>query len=392
MTVGCGADDTANEILASVTADGDFTVTIPDLTGEEFQIPEIDPESDLYKPVPALTLADLTTKTLDGSGAFDVLMQAVKAHLKGEYEGNRISGTEYTKAYIASVEVALGQGVQFLLTKDASHWASINAQLQAQANAVQLVTARVQLESAKAQLSILTLEAQTRKVEYAATKMTLATRSVEFCLAEADLANAPHRTTLLLKQIDQVAAQITGINKQNILLDDEHSLASAKADMLAKQIIGQTNQNSMILKQIEALTQEIAQGPDKLLLLKAQVEVQQQQVELIEKQVDQMDKELLLYPAKQALLEEQMEAQRAQTTDTRSDGTTPITGVLGTQKDLYLQQIVSYKRDAEVKAAKIFTDAWITMKTLDEGLAPPTAFANSNLDTILATVKTVNNL
>ena len=88
---------------------------------------------------------------------------------------------------------------------------------------------------------------------------------------------------------------------------------------------------------------------------------------------------------------EQGEAQRAQTMDTRSDGAT-VAGAMGTQKNLYLQQIDSYKRDAEVKAGKMWTDAWITMKTIDEGLLPPSQFTNENLDAVLNKIKTNNNL
>ena len=99
-----------------------------------------------------------------------------------------------------------------------------------------------------------------------------------------------------------------------------------------------------------------------------------------------------MLPAQLQLVQEQKEAQRAQTMDTRSDGLTPITGQIGKQKDLYSQQITSYQRDSEIKAAKLYTDAWITMKTLDEALLAPTGFTNANLDVVLTAVQTNNNL
>ncbi|QYW02274.1 virion structural protein [Stenotrophomonas phage Philippe] len=89
--------------------------------------------------------------------------------------------------------------------------------------------------------------------------------------------------------------------------------------------------------------------------------------------------------------QEQGEAQRAQTSNTRSDGST-VAGLIGKQKDLYTQQITSYQRDIEIKAAKIWTDAWTVMKTMDDGLLPPNQFANTNIDSILLTVKTNNEL
>lgn len=101
--------------------------------------------------------------------------------------------------------------------------------------------------------------------------------------------------------------------------------------------------------------------------------------------------QLLLLGEQRKMVSEQAEAQRAQTLNTRSDGAT-ITGVLGKQKDLYSQQITSYQRDSENKAAKLFTDAWITMKTIDEGLVPPSNFQNSSVDRVLSNIKQNNNL
>jgi hypothetical protein len=99
-----------------------------------------------------------------------------------------------------------------------------------------------------------------------------------------------------------------------------------------------------------------------------------------------------MMPAQLQMVNEQKEAARAQTMDTRSDGITQVVGILGRQADLYEQQVTSYKRDSEMKAARVFIDAWMTMKTIDEGLLPPTSFDNTNLQEILSTLKTVNNL
>ena len=98
-----------------------------------------------------------------------------------------------------------------------------------------------------------------------------------------------------------------------------------------------------------------------------------------------------LLPAQKSLIQEQTEAQRGQTLDNRTDGAL-ITGTVGKQKELHAQQITSYQRDAEVKAAKLFTDAWITQKTIDEGVLPPDGFTNTSLDEVLTAIKTNNNL
>ena len=96
-------------------------------------------------------------------------------------------------------------------------------------------------------------------------------------------------------------------------------------------------------------------------------------------------------PQQKLLLGEQTEAARAQTMNTRTDGST-VTGSIGKQKDLYTQQITSYQRDAENKAAKFFLDGWVTQKTMDEGLVAPSALQNSSVDTVLNKIKLNNGL
>lgn len=91
------------------------------------------------------------------------------------------------------------------------------------------------------------------------------------------------------------------------------------------------------------------------------------------------------------MLKEQTESARAQTLDNRTDGAA-VVGVLGKQKELYAQQITSYQRDAELKAARVWSDAWITQKTIDEGITPPNQFTNANVDAVLQSIRTKNGI
>lgn len=98
-----------------------------------------------------------------------------------------------------------------------------------------------------------------------------------------------------------------------------------------------------------------------------------------------------LLPAQLLLTKEQAEAKRGETLNTRTDGAV-IVGTIGKQKDLYTQQITSYQRDAETKAAKMFLDTWIVQKQIDEGLAPFTSIQNPSLDDIMGKIKVNNGL
>lgn len=275
----CSAEVEANRLLEELTKGDDFTLPDIDMSGPEWDIPGGD-NSPIFDAITKVTNESLTTREVGGSGTFDALMESAHNHLKAEFKANRITGGEYTKAYIAMMESCMSNAVQFLLGRDQAYWAAAMAQIQA-------VTARVQLATSKAQFVLAKIQALSAKSEYALTKLKIATESETYCAA---LFNA-----------------------------------------------------------------------------------------------DQM------LPQQLKLITEQTEAQRAQTLDTRSDGAT-VTGSVGKQKELYSQQITSYQRDAEVKASKLFTDAWITQKTIDEGLNPPNGFTNASIDTILTKLKSNNGL
>lgn len=275
----CSSEVEANRLLDELTKGEDFTLPEIDMSGPEWDIPGGD-SSPIFGQIDKITTESLTTRQVGGAGVFDALMESARNHLKAEFKENRITGGEYTKAYIAAMESCMGNAVQFLLGRDQSYWAAALAQIQA-------VTARVQLATSKAQFVLAKVQALTAKSEYALTKMKIATESETYCAA---LFNSSQ-----------------------------------------------------------------------------------------------------LLPQQLKLLVEQTESQRANTLDNRTDGAA-VTGTVGKQKELYSQQITSYKRDAEVKAAKLFTDAWITQKTIDEGLVPPNGFTNASLDPILTTLKSNNQL
>lgn len=275
----CSAEVEANRLLEELTKGDDFTLPDIDMSGPEWDIPGGD-DSPIFGAITKVTNESLTTREVGGSGTFDALMESAHNHLKAEFKANRITGGEYTKAYIAMMESCMSNAVQFLLGRDQAYWAAAMAQIQA-------VTARVQLATSKAQFVLAKVQALSAKSEYALTKLKIATESETYCAA------------------------LFNVNK--------------------------------------------------------------------------------ILPAQERLLQEQYEVQRAQTQETRSDAL-PILGSIGKQKELYSQQITSYQRDAEVKAAKLFTDAWITQKTIDEGLNPPNGFTNASIDTILTKLKSNNGL
>lgn len=283
----------AQTVFNALVQDINLDLPTIDLDDPQYSL-DFPPGSTIFKPVEPLDVADLTTRVVGGSGVFDALMDAFKAHLRAEYDNNRITGADYAKAYVSLTTAAMANAVQFLLSKDQSFWQSQNAQIAA-------VTANVGLATAKMQFAIAEFQAQNEGAQYTLTKSKLATESVNY-----------------------------GIATYNI--------------------------NSML--------------PAQLLQVQKQTELATQQI---------------------SMTKEQTEAARAQTMETRTDGSI-VQGSVGKQKELYSQQITSYMRSDERSAAKMFSDTWVAMKTIDEGLTAPDCFTNSSIDGVMKTIITNNNL
>jgi hypothetical protein len=281
-----GIDVDANLAYSLLLSATPIAIDAVDLTENVFNVPS-DTTSAAYQQINALTNADYTSGAVGGTGSFDVLMSGVMAQLKGEYSAGRITGAEYTKAYVALVQAAMQNATQFLLGRDQAYWQAVNAQIAA-------IQARVTLETSKLQAVTVRIEAETAKANLALVKAKIGTEDAQY-------------------------GQLK-FNVDNLM-------------------------------------------PVQLSIAEAQL----------------------------LLVQEQGQVQRAQTLDTRTDGAT-VVGVLGQQKALYAQQITSYKRDAEQKAAKLFSDAWITQKNIDDGLTAPNAFTNDVINTVLTAIQTNNGL
>lgn len=275
----CGADTFGTTLMDSLTSDAPFST----------------PTTVIPAEVSKLSIADLTSGTVAGTGAFDKIMVSLAAHLKNEYDKNRITGAEYTKAFIAATGLALSQGASFTLACERQYWDTLLLQQQT-------IAAKLQAENLLA--------------EYAIKKLQLAKLSSEYCASEFNV------NTLLPKQ----------------------------AEMLTKQIAGQETSNQIAAYNLANML------PEQLKLVK-----------------------------------EQFESARAQTKDTRSDGSA-IEGSVGAQKLLHAQQVTAYIQDSKLKVAKIFSDSWITQKTLNEDVPAPAQLINDSVNTVLSNLRASVNI
>lgn len=140
-----------------------------------------------------IELAELTQATLEGSGVFDVLMRANKAHLDDQYQQGRIRGPEYATVYLGSLEAVMRTGLEFLLQRDK------NA-LEAQLLAMQIELAQVEKAKAEAELAILNMGLPKIEAE-------IAHINAETALTEAKTENAALEGTVLVAQECKLRAE-----------------------------------------------------------------------------------------------------------------------------------------------------------------------------------------
>jgi hypothetical protein len=277
-----------------ITALGEnFVLPAVSLSDPKFALPS-QVDNPLYAGVDKINIADLTSGAVGGEGAFDKMMESHKAHLKEQFDQGRITGDQYSKAYIELTTAALGAAVQMVLGRDQAYWNAVLVQTQARRAEVEAVTAAVGLETAKAQLALTNYQAQAAKSQAVLTKMQIATEDAKYRLTAEQYEQAAYTTAQML-------------------------------------------------------------------------------------------------PVQKAFLQEQMEAKRAETLDKRTDNVT-VTGMVGKQKLLYDEQIDSYKKDAAYKVGKLFSDSWLTQKTINENLTAPSNFTNTDIDQVLTALRTGTNL
>lgn len=271
-------DTRAKELLTSITDGLDFSVPNVDFDDASLQIPESLAEA-LQNVPEQLTNDSLTEGCIEGEGTFDQIMKALKDHLTDEFEAGRITGAEYTKAYVAMMQTALQSAVQYLLGRDTAYYQALGAQAQA-------LTLNIGAYTAKVQLAIAQAQALQNKAQYANTVLNLA-------------------------------------------------------------------------------------ATDK-------------QMEQMDKQMEVEDAQIRQTNAQVILIGEQSEQAHAQVSDTMRDGSTRVTGYTGNQNALLKQQVIAFKKDSVIKAAKIYADSFATQISMSTATAAGTGLDANGIGTAIS--------
>lgn len=252
-----------------------------------------------------IAVTDLTSATLEGTGVFDVLMRANKAHLEAEFTKGRIKGAEYATVYLGSLNQVMQTALQFLLTKE-------KTDLEAQLLQKQILLAQKEIDKATAEL-----------VQIAA------------------------QTELINQQKANLIAESFNIPKQGLLIDANKA-----------QVIQQTENLVSTKLQVEAQTLLINQQKANAIIEGTVLVAQECKLRA---EFDLITSNTVKSAQETALLTQKVATERAQITALGVDDNS----VVGKQKLLYQAQTDGFKRDAEQKAAKLMIDTWNVRRTTD---------------------------
>ena len=190
-----------------------------------------------------ITLPQLTEATTTGSGVFDVLMKATKAHLEQEFTLGRIKGAEYATVYLGSLEAVMQNALQFLLQKDK---VALDAELvkqQVELAKAELLIKQVELEKTRAELDI--LEKTALKTDAEVELLT-----AQAAMVRAQTANEALQGKVLIAQECKLRAEYDVLLSTNLKTKEETSLLLWKTNTEKAQTLAMgVDDNSVIGKQ-----------------------------------------------------------------------------------------------------------------------------------------------
>lgn len=303
-------------LFVGLTVDAPPLPDFPASPALDIELPGALP-TDLTQVVDEPNVTELTSGAVAGDGVFDRIMSALNAHIESQYLKGIITQSDVAKVYVAAIETAFPQAVQFMLTSQQAFW---------QTKLIQIQTQNAWLERAK-----LNAEIQTARLIAYKAQADAYTAQVNATTARATYANAKMALVSTLQQINS-AETTEAVNQANY----DAAYVQTHSTLPGGGVIGGMAEKDLSLKQEQIETQN----------------------------------------AQQILLGAQTNVQRAQTYNTNTDGSS-VLGIIGVQKDLYNQQIESYEQDAKNKGVKVVADLWTSAKALDDSVQSPGPLAGN---------------
>ncbi len=304
---------------------------------------------------------ELTTIAIDGTGAFDVLMQTVKLHLQEEYDSNRIVGKEYATVYLNAMTAVMQQAVAYLVSEKQVDELEAQTELIQQQTVTELAKTSDTIPDDlgyNSSTSVLgMLEAEKTAMEANTAKL------------EADTANQTLQTASTIEVND---AQIIKMGADST---DQRNKVTSDIDVNDQQILKLA---ADITDQTRKVTSDIEVSDQQILKLIADITDQHSKVTsdilVNTSKIDKADGEILLLGQKTI-------SELSKTCDTIPSNSievskvypwlndsTEVEGTFAQQNALYAAQTDGFARNAEQKLAKIMVDTWSVRASSDDGI------------------------
>lgn len=251
------SDRLSEKLYYNLTKSDNFNLDNLHINPDDFRLPDGLLDKIINYKVSA-TLEEVTTKDPDGTGAFDTFMTAISKHLEKEFSQGRIVGADYSNAYIAAMQMALQQAVDFVLKKDQVFISATTAQLAAIDAAIGTIKSKIALITAQIQAYIAQTQYAGEKLKLSnlhETYITLIAQYNKLC-EEVNVQKAQTSGTRTdnATVAGSIGAQIQMINEQIKLVREQ--IESARAQTLDTRTDG-TVVKGQIGKQKDVASQQI---------------------------------------------------------------------------------------------------------------------------------------
>ena len=248
-----------------------------------------------------LDITKLTECTLEGSGVLDKLLLTARVHLQDEFQQGRITGKEYSNAYIAIYDRMVQSAIAYALAAE------------------------------KAPYEIAQLEAQTALTEEQRKQVEEETRY----RLPAEIQQIQAQTSLTTQQKVNLTAEALNIPKQGELIDAQVIATLREGELKEKQILLAEKELLLRDKELSIKEQQLLIAAQELLLKAEEIEVAKSQSALY--------------------------AQKVITEKAQVDSSVVGAGsVIDTNNKLLNAQADAYEKEQVIKAVKLAMDTFIT--------------------------------
>lgn len=263
-----------------------------------------------------LDITKLTECTLEGSGVLDKLLHTARVHLQDEFQQGRITGKEYSNAYIAIYDRMVQSAIAYTLAADKAPYEI--AQLEAQTALLSEQRKHVEEETRyKLPAEIQQIQAQTDLINY----------------QKAEL--LPAQAALTVQQKTNLEADGLNIPKQGELIDAQVIATLREGDLKEKQILLAEKEVLLRDKELSIKEQQLLLAAKELLLKAEEIEVAKTQ---------------------SALYAQKVITERAQV----DKSVVGAGSVIDTNNKLLNAQADAYEKEQVIKAVKLAMDTFIT--------------------------------